>query len=218
MILLTEIAPTLHQHLSDPEQLIKIGGWLIVLVVIYIETGFILGMFLPGGDYTLFTAGLLCGTLVLKVPVFELVPSLIIASILGDLTGFYKARWLGSKLFTKEQSRFFKPSYLEKTRAFYDRYGKIAFITGKFLPVIRAIIPMLAGAARFPVARFITISFIGSTLWTTSLTLAGFFIGRQFPAILEYKLLLMFGFIILASVPAIKVFFSKKKKRSNLSS
>ena len=211
MILLSEIITQLIQHLSDPAALIKFGGWILLIAIIYTETGFIIGMFLPGGDYTLFTAGLLCGTLVLDVPIYELIPSLALAAFLGDLTGYYRGRWLGPRLFNKEQSKFFKPSYLDKTRDFYEKYGRVAFVSGKFLPVIRAIIPLLAGAAQFTAVKFYTISIIGSTLWTASLTLSGYFIGSMFPHILKYKLVLMFSFIALASFPALKIFLFKKK-------
>lgn len=210
-MMLLDILFKLPSQLSDPQAMIQLGGWMLLLAIIYVETGFIIGMFLPGGDYTLFTAGLLCSTQVLDVPVFMLAPSLTLAAFLGDLTGFIKGRWLGPRLFTKEKSRFFKPSYLTRTKSFYDRYGKIAFITGKFLPVIRAIIPLLAGAAGFTMARFITISLIGSFLWTASLTTAGYLIGQLFPDVLDYKWYIMFGFILLASLPALKIFSGKKK-------
>ncbi|MHC1706209.1 MAG: DedA family protein [Bacteroidales bacterium] len=209
---MTELFSNISQILTDPEDLIRFGGWLLLIAIIYIESGFFIGMFLPGGDYTLFTAGLLSGTAILNVPVEYLIPSLILASFLGDLTGFYKGRWLGPKLFTKEKSRVFKPSYLEKTKGFYEKYGMIAFISGKFLPVIRALIPMLAGASGFTQSRMYVISIIGSTCWVTSLILTGYFIGHYFPDILEYKALLMIGFVVLASIPALRIFLGKRKK------
>ncbi|MCX6271272.1 MAG: VTT domain-containing protein [Bacteroidetes bacterium] len=212
---------TIHEltgFLSDPEKLIQVGGWLIILVVIYMETGFLIGMFLPGGDYTLFTAGLLCGTHVLDIPVFILIPTLALAAFLGDLTGFIKGRWVGPKLFTREKSWLFKPSYLTRTKAFYDKWGIIAFITGKFLPVIRAIIPLMAGASGFARQRFYFFSLLGASLWTTTLTIAGFLIGTKFPHILEYKFTIMFVFILLASLPAARIFLKKKKSSDESSS
>ena len=134
------------QLFSNPEDLIRIGGLVLLLVIIYLETGFFLGLVLPGGDYLIFTAGLLAGTAVFDISIYVLVPAMIGAAILGDYTGFFKGRWLGPKLFDKEDNRFFKRSYLIRSRAFYRKYGTGAFIISRFLPVVRTLMPILAGA------------------------------------------------------------------------
>ncbi len=211
-MLLLSFLSDYQEFVSDPAHLIRIGGLLLLLVIIYIETGFLIGMFLPGGDYTLFTAGFLCGSLILDVHYFILFPLLALAAFLGDITGYLQGMWLGPKLFNKEESRFFKPSYLHRSHDFYVKYGLVAFITGKFLPIIRAIIPMLAGASTFGKKRFAAIALLGSVIWTGSLTAFGYLVGHLFPGLIQYKLYVMLGFILLASTPAFKIFFSKKKK------
>lgn len=211
MDILHTISENYRLMLSDPAILIQTGGFVLLLVIIYMETGFIVGMFLPGGDYTLFTAGFLCGTQLLEVPFLVLFPSLAAAAFLGDITGYGKGKWLGPRLFTREKSRFFKPSYLEKTHTFYEKYGAAAFITGKFLPVIRAVIPLMAGASDYKKARFFTISMVGAVVWTGSLTLFGYVVGHVFPGLIQYKLWVMFGFILLASTPALSIYLRKKK-------
>jgi membrane-associated protein len=123
-----------------------VGGLVLLLVIIYLETGFFLGLVLPGGDYLVFTAGLLAGTHFLEVSIFILVQAMTGAAILGDFTGYAKGMWLGIRLFDKEENKFFKKSYLLKSEQFYKKYGMGAFILGRFLPVVRTLVPMLAGA------------------------------------------------------------------------
>ena len=92
---------------SNPQDLIKIGGIVLLLVIIYLETGFFLGLVLPGGDYLIFTAGLLAGTQFLDVSILILIPSMMGAAILGDYTGYMKGKWLGPRLFDKEENKIF---------------------------------------------------------------------------------------------------------------
>jgi len=98
--------------------LIQYGGIILLLVIIFLETGFFLGLVLPGGDYLVFTAGLLCGTHYLDVPLSLLLTNMTIAAIASDFTGYAKGKWLGPKLFNKPDARIFKRSYLDKSRAF----------------------------------------------------------------------------------------------------
>ncbi len=201
-----------NQLFTDPVHLIQYGGFILLLVIIYLETGFFLGLVLPGGDYLIFTAGLLCGTDYLDVPLLVLVTAMISAAVLGDFTGYAKGRWLGPKLFNKADARIFKRSYLDKSKAFYEKYGMWAFITGRFLPVIRTIIPMLAGASGISWARFSYLNVIGGVIWIGSLTPLGYFLGKAYPQLINYSIYLLFGFIVLASIPMLKILFSKIKK------
>ena len=107
---------------SDPSHLIQYGGIIILLAIIYLETGLFLGLVLPGGDYLVFTAGLLCGTHYLDISLPLLLLLMTSAAILGDFTGFFKGRWLGPKLFNKPDARIFKQEYLTKTKSFYEKF------------------------------------------------------------------------------------------------
>ncbi len=200
------------QQFTDPEHLIQYGGFILLLIIIYLETGFFLGLVLPGGDYLVFTAGLLCGTHYLDIPLLVLLTTMIAAAVLGDFTGYAKGKWLGPKLFNKTDARIFKRHYLEKSKAFYEKYGLWAFITGRFLPVIRTIIPMLAGASGIPLARFSYLNVIGAVIWIGSLTSLGYYLGNAYPQLINYSIYLLFGFIVLASFPMLKIMFSKIKK------
>lgn len=198
--------------LADPSNLIKYGGIFLLLVIIYLETGFFLGLILPSGDYLIFTAGLLCGTHYLDMPLPILMLTMIAAAVLGDFTGFAKGKWLGTRLFDKPDAKFFKRSYLEKSRAFYEKYGAFAFIIGRFLPVIRTMIPILAGANGFRLVRFSYLNILGAIIWIGVLTPLGYYLGQAYPQLLKYSIWFLLGFIIVASLPTIKILNPFKKK------
>lgn len=202
------------QLLSDPAHLIQYGGIFLLLIIIYLETGFFLGLVLPGGDYMVFTAGLLCGTHYLDVSLPVLLISMISAAILGDFTGYFKGKWLGPKLFNKPDARFFKQSYLEKSTHFYQKYGAWAFIIGRFLPVVRTMIPMLAGASNVPLVKFSYLNVVGTVIWIGVLTPLGYYLGASFPHALDYSIYFLIGFLLLAGLPMLKILnpFSKSTK------
>lgn len=205
------ILDSLFQIFSDPYHLIQYGGIFLLLLIIFLETGVFLGLVLPGGDYLIFTAGLLCGTHYLDVSLPLLLVLMMTAAILGDFTGFLKGKWLGPKLFNKPDARIFKQSYLEKTNAFYEKYGVWAFVAGRFLPVIRTLIPMLAGASGLSPVKFSYLNVIGAIAWIGLLAPLGYYLGHAFPEIINYSVYFLIGFVLIASAPMLKIMFSKKK-------
>jgi len=203
---------TFFQSFSDPAHLIQYGGIVLLLVIIYLETGFFLGLVLPGGDYLVFTAGLLCGTHYLDLPLPILLAAMISAAILGDFTGYAKGKWLGPKLFDKPDNKIFKHSYLLKSRKFYEKYGLLAFITGRFMPVIRTLIPMLAGASGIPLIKFSGLNVVGAIVWIGTLTPLGYYLGEAYPEAINYSIYFLIGFVILASLPMLKIINPFQKK------
>jgi membrane-associated protein len=196
----------------NTHEIIEWGGLFIVLAIIYIETGFFLGLILPGGDYMLFATGIFCGTNFIDIPLFWVVLLLITAAFLGDLTGYFKGKWLGGKLFTDNKSRFFKVEYLEKGKHFYDKYGIGAFILGRFMPIVRTLVPMIAGATSVPIKKFLLFNFLGALVWIGTLVPLGYYIGNAYPDVLKYSIFILIGFVGIASFPMIKIMFSKIKK------
>jgi membrane-associated protein len=203
----------IFDFIFDTHRIIEVGGLLFILAIIYVETGFFLGFVLPGGDYMLFAAGIFCGTHYLDISVGWLVFLLILASFLGDLTGYYKGKWLGARLFTDNRSKFFKLDYLEKGNRFYKKYGIWAFILGRFMPIIRTLVPMLAGATSFPFGRFLLFNGLGAITWVGSLVPLGYFIGKTYPGVIAYSPYILIIFIIIASSPMLKILFSKKNRK-----
>jgi len=197
----------------DAHHIIEWGGLFLVLAVVYIETGFFLGLVLPGGDYMLFATGIFCGTHYLDIPLIWLVLLLIVAAFLGDLTGYYQGKWLGGKLFTDKTSRFFKPEYLVKGELFYKKYGAWAFILGRFMPIIRTMVPMIAGATSVSYKKFLLFNFLGAVAWIGTLVPLGYFIGDAYPDVLNYSVYIMIVFVLIASSPMLKIMFFKNKKK-----
>jgi membrane-associated protein len=196
----------------DTHHIIEYGGLILLLAIIYIETGFFLGFVLPGGDYMLFAAGIFCGTHYLEIPLAWLVVLLIAASFMGDFTGYFKGKWLGSKLFTNTKARFFKIEYLERGNSFYTKYGIWAFIMGRFMPVIRTLIPMIAGASSYPFRKFLLFDFIGAVIWVGTLVPLGFYIGKAYPQVINYSIYILLIFVIIASLPMLKILLTKNRK------
>lgn len=198
----------------DAHKIIEVGGILLILLIVYLETGFFLGLVLPGGDYLLFATGLFCGSHYLDIPLLWLLALLIGVAFLGDLTGYLKGRWLGSRLFTDNKSRFFKMEYLERSKQFYSKYGAFAFIMGRFMPVIRTLIPMLAGASTVPFGKFLIYNALGSVIWIGTLVPLGYFLGEAYPQIIDYAGYLLILFIVIASAPMLKILVFNKKQHN----
>ncbi len=197
--------------LFDAHQIIEVGGILLILLIVYLETGFFLGLVLPGGDYLLFATGLFCGSHFLDISLVPLLLLMIGAAFLGDLTGYLKGRWLGPKLFTDNKSRFFKMEYLERSKQFYSKYGLFAFIMGRFMPVIRTLTPMLAGASGVPFSKFLIYNALGSIIWIGTLVPLGYFLGEAYPKLINYAGYFLILFVVIASVPMLKILFLHKK-------
>jgi len=196
----------------DTHRLIEFGGLFLILAIVYIETGFFLGFVLPGGDYLLFAAGMFCGTHYLELPLAWLLLLLILASFLGDTTGYYKGKWLGNKLFVDNKSRFFKKEYLERGSSFYTRFGIWAFILGRYMPVIRTLVPMIAGASGFSFRKFLLFNFFGAVTWVCTLVPLGYYVGKTYPDVMKYSVYILLLFIVIASLPMLKIMLMKVKK------
>jgi len=171
--------PMLGPSWLDPEYLIDaFGPYAIVgiCVVIFIETGLLFPI-LPG-DSLLFTAGLLVSTGVIDFPLWLLCLLLFAAAFLGDQTGYLIGRFAGPKIFRREDSRFFKQSYIDQTYAFFDKYGGRAIILARFVPIVRTYIPVAAGIGHMPYRHFFSYNVIGALLWGIGVTLLGYFLGQ----------------------------------------
>jgi len=209
---MTLLESNLWNSIFDPHQIIVYGGLFLILAIVYVETGFFLGFVLPGGDYLLFAAGMFCGTQYLDIPLGQLLILLVIASFLGDLTGYYKGKYLGTKLFGNTNSRFFKNEYLDKGKSFYTRFGMWAFILGRFMPIIRTLVPMIAGATKFQFKKFLLFNLLGALTWVLTLVPLGYYLGKMYPELMKYSFIIVLIFVVISSMPMLKIMFSKDKK------
>lgn len=205
------------QNLTDAHSIISKGGFLLLLVVVFAETGLFFGFFLPG-DYLLVLAGLLCAMGVLHVHILVLILSLIAAGVLGNYTGYWFGFRTGPVLFKRNESLFFKKRYVTMAEDFYSKYGGMALVLGRFFPIIRTFAPIFAGVVKLNIRKFSIYNFIGSITWVTTLTLIGFFLGRKYPEEIKYYLkYVVFGLILLTTLPFIIAYIKRKTIRTEAS-
>ncbi len=197
------------RDLINPELLAR-GGLITLVLVIFAETGLMVGFFLPG-DSLLFTAGLLCSSGHLEVSFPILLICLIISAIIGDQTGYYIGRQMGEKLFTRDESWFFKPKYVQKTKEFYDRHGGKAIVLGRFVPIVRTFAPMIAGVAKLEYKTFVFYNVTGGIIWITSMLTSGYLLVQWVPEIKNYIHFVILLIIIISIIPIITTYISERK-------
>ena len=197
------------QNLTDAQSIISRGGFYLLLIVVFAETGLFFGFFLPG-DYLLFMAGLLCAAGKVDVSISTLVLSLIGAGILGNFTRYWFGFRTGPVLFNKNDSLFFKRRYVTMASEFYNKYGGMALILGRFFPIVRTFAPIFAGVVKVDIKKFSLYNLIGSVTWVCVFTLSGYFLGRRFPQLKDYLQYIILGLIIITTIPLVIAFVRKK--------
>ncbi len=208
---------TLWSELSqwfNPQHILEVGGVSLFLLIVYVETGLLIGFFLPG-DSLQFTAGLMAGIGALQIELLPLIIMTAAAAILGDNTGYWIGRKIGRALYNKKETWYYKRSYVILTRAYFRKYGGTTLIIGRFLPIVRTFAPLLAGVAEFPYPKYITYSVFGGFLWTGSLLSIGYFFGKQFPAIQHYLEYVILVIVIVTTAPIIYKIWKETRKRKS---
>ncbi|MBK5239293.1 MAG: DedA family protein [Actinomycetales bacterium] len=170
-----------------------------IAVIIFFETATILGSFLPG-DSLLFLLGLTLATAHSSFPLWLAVLLVLVAAFAGSETGFWLGHRIGPRIFQRRPTFFFNPRVLTRARSFFETYGARAVILARFVPVLRALIPMFAGMTGFPPRRYVALNFIGAFAWVVGLMLAGFLLG-QLTFVREHIELCVISFVIASSLP-----------------
>lgn len=190
--------------------LIKSGGYLGLFAIIFAESGLFFGFFLPG-DSLIFTAGFLASQNYLNI--WLLIPILFIAAVLGDNFGYGFGKKVGPKIFTKKDSLFFDQENLNRANLFYEKHGAKTLILARFMPVIRTFAPILAGVGQMDYAKFFLYNLVGGALWTISLPLLGYYLGRTIPDIDKYLLPIILLIIFLSILPSLIGFIKSGQSR-----
>ena len=186
--------------LFNVQGLIEWGGTLLVCVIVFIETGFFVGFFLPG-DSLLVTAGVFAATGHLHLA--ELLALVPLCAIIGDQIGYWIGRKAGQALYRRKDSLVFRRRHLDRAHQFYEKYGGKTVILARFVPIVRTFCPPVAGAALMPYGRYFAFDVAGGILWVGSMILAGYFLGSMIPNIGERIHYVIGAVIFLSLLPAI---------------
>lgn len=188
--------------------IVRAIGYPGLTLVIFAESGVFFGFFLPGSSM-LFSAGLLAASGVFNV--WILIPLVTIAAIFGDNAGYWFGSSMGTSLFFKRDSRFFKHAYLEQAKIFYEKHGVIAVVLARFVPIVRTFAPIVAGVAAMRYRTFLFYNFIGALLWACGVTFAGYFLGARVPFISTYITPIAIVIIALSVVPLLWEMYKAKR-------
>jgi membrane-associated protein len=194
----------LNQHLN--ELAAQMGGWLNVLLfaIIFCETGLVVTPFLPG-DSLLFAVGALAATEGSPIQIAVVVPLLIVAGILGDAVNYAIGRYFGERLFTGRTSKFLKREHLDRTHAFYEKYGGQTIILARFIPIVRTFAPFVAGMGKMGYTRFGAYNVVGAIAWVVLFAVGGFYFGN-IPSVKRNFQYVIIGIIVVSVLPAVVEF------------
>ena len=200
-------------------------GWIAVVLVIFAESGLMVGFFLPG-DSLLFTAGFLVQQNIFHINIWLLILFCFIAAVAGNSLGYFIGNKLGPKLFKKEGSRLFRPEYLLQAEEFYKKHGHKTIVLAMFVPVVRAFTPVVAGIAKMEYKTFVTFNVLGAALWTSIFLLLGYFAGDflkkaginvEVAALVIIFLSILPGIVHLAKEPETRAKIAAKLRRKKKS-
>jgi membrane-associated protein len=202
----------LFSRLRDLPELVRWAGTVGMMLIIFCETGLLVGLFLPG-DSLLVTAGLLGATRPeFGIHVWSLGFLLVAAAIVGDSTGYQIGRFTGPRLFTRQDGLIFKRAHLKKAQDFYEKHGGKTVMIARFVPIVRTFAPVLAGVGAMPYSRFLSYSVSGSILWIWSMLLIGYGLGRTVPGVANHVEKVILAVIALSVMPGVLSWLRERNK------
>jgi membrane-associated protein len=211
---LTAAVTALGPEWLDPQTLLTnlgdIAFW-VVLGIIFAECGLLIGFFLPG-DSLLFITGLFIASGFISINIWLACLLLLTAAVVGNAVGYAIGYKVGPALFRREDSRLFKKEYVEKTHAFFDKYGGRAIILARFVPIVRTFITAIAGVARMDFRRFMLFTAIGGIIWAVGVTLAGYFLGT-IPFVKDNIEAILLLVVLVSVIPIIWEFIKHRRQR-----
>jgi len=195
-----DLIQSFFKTLYNVPELIRWGGMVGLIIIVFAETGLMIGFFLPG-DSLLVTAGLFAAKGDLNI--WWLNISLILAAIIGDAVGYWIGYRTGKALYSRPNSFFFRREHLIKTHEFYEKHGGKTIIIARFMPIFRTFAPVVAGAAEMTYRNFATYNIVGGILWVMSMTLTGYFLGLAVPDLEKHIHIVVAVVIFLSLLPAL---------------
>jgi membrane-associated protein len=177
---LVQFVEAFFRTVYNVPELIRIGGLIGLILIVFAETGLLVGFFLPG-DSLLITAGLFAARGDFNIATLNL--TLAAAAIVGDATGYWLGKRTGEALYSRPDSFFFRRDHLRITHEFYEKHGGKTIVMARFMPIVRTFAPMVAGVAQMGYRQFATYNIVGGVLWVMSMTLGGYYLGHAVPNI-----------------------------------
>ena len=208
-----DFALDLLHRIYDVESLIQWGGLFLICAIVFIETGLLIGFFLPG-DSLLVTAGILSAAGILDL--WQLLILVPLCAIAGDQLNYLMGRKAGDYLYKRKDSFYFKRRHLQKAHDFYEKHGSKTIVLARFIPIVRTFAPAVAGAAKMSYKTFTAYNIAGGLLWVFSTVLLGFFLGSVIPEVDKYLHLIILVVILTSFIPIIYEYLKKKKSKSSV--
>lgn len=198
----------------DPDYLISTFGLIGILVIVFAESGLLIGFFLPG-DSLLFTTGLLvAGGEYLTQPLCLVCLLIALAAVLGDQAGYLIGRKAGPALFRRPNSRLFKQENVEKANVFFEKYGPRSIVLARFVPVVRTFTPVIAGVSAMRYRTFLTFNVIGGVPWGAGVTLLGYFLG-QIDFVKAHIELILVAIVVVSLLPIAFEYIRARQRTRN---
>ena len=201
----------LFHQLTDVRALVQWGGYVGLTAIVFVETGLLVGFFLPG-DSLLVTAGLLAAQPQFGLNVYLLGLILSVAAIAGDSVGYAIGRASGPRIFTREDSLLFNKRHLYRAQDFYERHGGKTIVIARFVPIIRTFAPVVAGVGQMKYQSFVFYNVMGGLLWVWSMLFTGYFLGRHIPGIDEHIELVILVVVFLSILPGIIHYYKERNR------
>jgi membrane-associated protein len=202
----------------DPKSLLETFGVLGLFGIVFAETGLMVGFFLPG-DSLLVLAGLTAAVgaeskLNVDINLGVVLVGLFIAAVVGAQTGYFIGLKAGPALFRRAESRLFKQEYVDKAQHYFDRYGPKTIVLARFVPIVRTFANPIAGVAKMPVREFTIFNIAGAALWTVSVTMLGYALGKTIPSAEDHLILIEAIIIVLSLVPVVIEVVRTRRERA----
>ena len=208
-----EFLTQFFERLRDLPALVQWAGYVGLTLIIFAETGLLVGFFLPG-DSLLVTAGLLAADPSFGLNVWLLGGILTVAAIVGDTVGYNVGKATGPRIFTREDSLFFHKDHLLKAQAFYEKHGGKTIIIARFMPIVRTFAPVVAGVGRMEYRSFLVYNVVGGVLWIWSMLLTGWVLARTVPGVAKHVEKIILLVVFLSILPGIIAWIRERRNKA----
>jgi membrane-associated protein len=206
-----EFLTEFYHRLRDLPALVQWAGYFGLTLIIFAETGLLVGFFLPG-DSLLVTAGLLAADPAFGLNVWLLGAILTVAAIVGDTVGYNVGKTAGPRIFNRENSLFFHKDHLLRAQAFYEKHGGKTIVIARFMPIVRTFAPVVAGVGRMEYRAFLAYNIVGGVLWIWSMLLTGWVLARTVPAVAQHVEKVILVVVFLSILPGIIAWMRERAK------